>query len=70
MDRSRVVIAGGGVAAIEGLLRLRWLVGGAVDITLLAPREEFAYRALSVKEPFASRHRLRRIANRAAQPPA
>jgi sulfide:quinone oxidoreductase len=53
MDRFSVVIAGGGVAAIEGLLRLRRLVGDAVKITLLAPNEEFAFRALSVKEPFA-----------------
>jgi sulfide:quinone oxidoreductase len=48
-----VVIAGGGVAAIEGLLRIRRLLGEAVTITLLAPNEEFAFRALSVKEPFA-----------------
>lgn len=53
MDRFRVVIAGGGVAAIEGLLRLRRLAGDAVDIVVLAPNDEFAFRALSVKEPFA-----------------
>ena len=53
MDRFRVVIAGGGVAAIEALLRLRRLLGNAVDIAVLAPNEDFAYRALSVKEPFA-----------------
>jgi sulfide:quinone oxidoreductase len=66
MDRFRVVIAGGGVAAIEGLLRLRRLAGDAVDVSLLAPNEEFAFRALSVKEPFAGgraqRHELRAIA--------
>lgn len=65
MDQFSVVIAGGGVAAIEGLLRLRRLVGDAVKITLLAPNEEFAFRALSVKEPFAlggaERHALRHI---------
>jgi sulfide:quinone oxidoreductase len=65
MDRFSVVIAGGGVAAIEGLLRLRKLAGDAVDVTLLAPNEEFAFRALSVKEPFAlgaaERHPLRHI---------
>jgi sulfide:quinone oxidoreductase len=65
MDRFSVVIAGGGVAAIEGLLRLRRLVGDAVKITLLAPNEEFAFRALSVKEPFAlgaaERHPIRHI---------
>ncbi len=66
MDRFSVVIAGGGVAAIEGMLRLRRLAGGAAKITLLAPNEEFAFRALSVKEPFAlghaERHPVRHIA--------
>ena len=66
MDRFRVVIAGGGVAAIEALLRLRRLLGDAVDVTLLAPNADFAYRALSVKEPFAfgrpQLYRLDRIA--------
>ena len=53
------------MAAIEGLLRLRRLAGDAVKITLLAPNEEFAFRALSVKEPFAlgaaERHPIRQI---------
>ena len=66
MDRFSVVIAGGGVAAIEGLLRLRRLVGDEAKITLLVPNEEFAFRALSVKEPFAlghaERHPVRHIA--------
>jgi len=66
MNRFRVVIAGGGVAGLEGLLRLRRLAGDTVDITLLAPNEDFAFRALSVKEPFAmghaKRYELRRIA--------
>jgi sulfide:quinone oxidoreductase len=65
MERFSVVIAGGGVAAIEGLLRLRRLAGDGVKITLLAPNEEFAFRALSVKEPFAlgaaERHPIGRI---------
>lgn len=65
MDPFSVVVAGGGVAAIEGLLRLRRLAGDAVKITLLAPNEEFAFRALSVKEPFAlggaERHPIRHI---------
>jgi sulfide:quinone oxidoreductase len=65
MDRFSVVIAGGGVAAIEGLLRLRRLAGDAVNITLLAPNDEFFFRALSVKEPFAlggaERHEIRHI---------
>jgi len=57
-----VVIAGGGVAALEALLRLRRLADDRVSIRLLAPNEDFAYRALSVGEPFslgaAERHPL------------
>ena len=33
----RVVIAGGGVAALETLIALRDLAGDRVDITLVAP---------------------------------
>ena len=51
---------------MEGLLRLRRLAGDGVDITVLAPNDEFAFRALSVKEPFAMggarRYGLARIA--------
>jgi sulfide:quinone oxidoreductase len=60
-----VVIAGGGVAALEGLLRLHRLAGAAVAITLLAPDDHFTYRALSVNEPFSlgipERHPLESI---------
>src|SRR6266700_2244761 len=50
--RPRVVIAGGGVAALEALIALRDLLDGFVDIHLLAPREDFVYRPVSVAEPF------------------
>jgi sulfide:quinone oxidoreductase len=70
MERFSVVIAGGGVAALEGLLRLHKLAGEAVETTLLAPNEEFAFRALSVKEPFAlgaaRRHPIRRLVRAAS----
>jgi sulfide:quinone oxidoreductase len=66
MDPFSVVIAGGGVAAIEGLLRTRKLLGDDANLTLLAPNDDFALRALSVKEPFAQgaakRHPIRHIA--------
>jgi sulfide:quinone oxidoreductase len=52
MERFRVVIAGGGVAGLEGLLALREHAGDRIDITLLAPDEEFHLRPLSVTEPF------------------
>jgi sulfide:quinone oxidoreductase len=49
----RVVICGGGVAAIEGLLRLRRLAGERVRITMVAPNDEFVYRPLAVPEAVA-----------------
>ena len=50
--RPHIVIAGGGVAAIEALLALRHLVGEQVAITLLAPEPRFVHRPSSVAEPF------------------
>jgi sulfide:quinone oxidoreductase len=62
----RVVIAGGGVAALEALLALRALAGSRCAVTLLAPNEDFVYRPAAVGEPFhrgrARRHPLREIA--------
>jgi len=49
----RVLIAGGGVAALETLLALRASADGLVEITLLAPEPNFTYRPLAVVEPFA-----------------
>jgi sulfide:quinone oxidoreductase len=51
-DRPRVVIAGGGVAAIEALLALRDLAGDGVEISIVAPEREFVYRPLAVAGPF------------------
>jgi sulfide:quinone oxidoreductase len=48
----RVLIAGGGVAALEGLLALRELAGDRIAPVLFAPDPEFRYRPLSVTEPF------------------
>jgi sulfide:quinone oxidoreductase len=48
----RVLIAGGGVSAIEGLIAIRELLDGLVGITLIAPADEFVYRPLLVAEPF------------------
>jgi sulfide:quinone oxidoreductase len=64
--RSSVVIAGGGVAALEALIALHDLAGDRVDVTLVAPDRDFVYRPLSVAEPFclghATHHSLRAIA--------
>jgi sulfide:quinone oxidoreductase len=48
-----VVIAGGGVAAIEAALALRDLAGDRVALKLIAPNAEFSYRPMTVREPFA-----------------
>ena len=53
MDRFAVVICGGGIAGVEGLLRLRRLAGDRVAVTLLTPEAELVYRPLAVLEPFA-----------------
>jgi sulfide:quinone oxidoreductase len=66
MNDFRVVICGGGIAAAEGLLRLRRLAGDAVDVQLIAPGAELVYRPMAVREPFAfgppRRYPLGRIA--------
>lgn len=49
---TRVVIAGGGVAALEAALALRALAEERVEIELVGPEPHFWYRPLSVGEPF------------------
>jgi sulfide:quinone oxidoreductase len=54
MDRDgmHVLIAGGGVAALEAALALRALAEDRVSVELLAPEPHFWYRPLAVAEPF------------------
>jgi len=40
----RVVVAGAGIAGLEALLALRALGGARVQLTLVAPDDEFIYR--------------------------
>jgi sulfide:quinone oxidoreductase len=65
-DRLRVIIVGGGVAALESALALSHLAPELTDVTILAPNHEFVYRPMVVREPFAygsaSRYPLQRIA--------
>jgi sulfide:quinone oxidoreductase len=56
---SHVVIAGGGVAALEALIALRDLAGDRVKVTLVAPTSDFVYRPLAVAEPFCLGHAAR-----------
>jgi sulfide:quinone oxidoreductase len=53
MDRDEhVLIAGGGVAALEAMLALRALAGDRISVALIAPEPQFWYRPLAVAEPF------------------
>jgi sulfide:quinone oxidoreductase len=65
MSEFRVVVCGGGIAAVEGLLRLRRLLDSSVDIDVVAPNDELVIRPLAVRQPFAfgppSRYELGRI---------
>jgi sulfide:quinone oxidoreductase len=49
---THVVIAGGGVAALEALMALRHHAGDRVELTLLTPVREHTVRAMAVAEPF------------------
>jgi sulfide:quinone oxidoreductase len=49
---TRVLIAGGGVAAVELMLALHHLAEERVELELLAPGRDFTYRPLAVAEPF------------------
>ena len=51
-ERLHVVIAGGGVAALETLLALKSLAGHLVDVTLVSPTRQFVYRPVTVAEAF------------------
>ena len=48
----RVVIAGGGVAALEALLCLAQAGLEHLELTLIAPEEAFSYRPASTAQPF------------------
>jgi sulfide:quinone oxidoreductase len=52
----KVLIAGGGCAALEAAFRLQRVAEGKVETTILAPDEHFATQALAVLVPFAAGH--------------
>ena len=49
---ARVLIAGGGVAALEALLAVRAMAPAHADVELISPQPTFSYAAMSVAEPF------------------
>jgi sulfide:quinone oxidoreductase len=65
--RSRVLIAGGGVASIEAALALRDLAGDRVEVAIFSPRRDFVYRPYAVGEPYGtarvSRYDLQHLAS-------
>ena len=62
-----IVIAGGGVAGLEGLLALHRAVGDRAHLTLIAPDPDFTYRPMAVAEPFGLGHAHRVPLKRFAQ---
>jgi sulfide:quinone oxidoreductase len=50
--QTKVLIVGGGVAALEAALALRHYAGDRVQTKMLAPEDQFVYRPMSVGEPF------------------
>src|SRR3954468_22166935 len=51
---TRVLVAGGGIAAVELVVALHKLAGERVEIEGLAPNDELVYRPLLVAEPFGA----------------
>lgn len=49
----RVIVAGGGVAALETVMALHDLAPELTDVSVIAPNPEFHYRPMTVREPFA-----------------
>ncbi len=52
----RVVIVGGGIAALETVLTLHELAAGRVHMTLIAPEPDFVLRPMAVAVPFSRGH--------------
>ena len=52
--KSRVLIVGGGVAAIEAALALQDLAGEQTSVRIFSPRAEFVYRPYAVGEPYGA----------------
>jgi sulfide:quinone oxidoreductase len=52
----RVVIAGGGVGALEALMALHDLGERQLQLTLIAPDEDFVLRPMSIAVPFSAGH--------------
>src|SRR6476659_7566710 len=56
---SRVLIAGGGVAALEAAIALQDLAGDRAEVQMCSPREDFIYRPFAVAEPYGASRPMR-----------
>ncbi len=58
-SKAKVVIAGGGVAALEAVLALGDLAGDRAAVSVYSPREDFIYRPFAVAEPYGTSRPMR-----------
>lgn len=56
---ARVLIAGGGVGALEAAIALQDLAGDRAEVEICSPREEFIYRPFAVAEPYGASRPMR-----------
>lgn len=56
IDPRRIVIVGGGIAALEAVLALHDLADAQLRVTVIAPEPAFTLRPLDVARPFARGH--------------
>lgn len=58
-EKTHVLVAGGGVAALEAAIALRELATDRIELELLSPDEYFSYRPLAVTLPFGENAAVR-----------
>jgi sulfide:quinone oxidoreductase len=56
---ARVVVVGGGVAALEAAIALHEMAGERVEVEMYSPREDFIYRPFAVAEPYGASRPMR-----------
>ena len=56
---ARVLIAGGGIAALEAAIALHELAGDRAEVEMYSPREDFVYRPFAVAEPYGTSRPMR-----------
>lgn len=56
---ARVLIVGGGVAALEAAIALHEMAGDRAEVAMCSPREDFIYRPFAVAEPYGASRPMR-----------